>query len=207
MRLSRHVNPSNQPMANKHSPKENLPAQMCLKDCHLFVMYTDPDEFDVRLWLADLNVSEAGMKTVAKNDITDHECLIHQSATDINHLRLTVGDKSRILRGIDVLREPKETSGSQSTAESQGATPVVTADQTKTQVGGEKITYTVEEVAKFLAGDRVPTNVQASIAVQGSTLQQPQQQQSPSQSANVPYPQYAGLYSPFQCIYLHVWTF
>jgi hypothetical protein len=61
---------------------------------------SDPDpesheneDFDVRLWMIDLHISEAGQKKVSNNDIADRPLLMKLTSADIADLKLNVGDK------------------------------------------------------------------------------------------------------------------
>lgn len=165
-------------------------------------MSVDADDFDVKLWLLDLKVSDPGIKKVLKNDISDKDCLIHLSTLDVSHLKLSVGDRSRVLRGIAELKAEQnpEISTPVLTEQASGysisdTTPLDHAPTTSSEVaqpieqvasssvttapGHEEVktVYTVEEVAAFLAGDSVPSNIQSLISQQRSTsLQQPQVQ-------------------------------
>ena len=100
-------------------------------------MSEDPTDFDVRLWLVELNLSDAGLKKVLNNKVTDQECLVQLTLSDVNQLKLGVGDRRRLIGGIDILRKtvstvigavenpklPEDSSNSDSTP---GATPPAT---------------------------------------------------------------------------------
>jgi hypothetical protein len=62
------------------------------------------DDFDTRLWLLDLHVSDPGIAKIVKNEIDDENLLLRLSSSDILDLKLSVGDKRRFLDGITVLR-------------------------------------------------------------------------------------------------------
>ena len=135
--------------------------------------HADPD-FDVRLWLCELRISEPGLQKLAKNEVSDEKCLLQLTPSDIVDLKLGVGDKRRLVDGLDVLRNPQGTPSTVSSvppaADSSGSsTEQVDGDSSTPLIVnqvGPKTSFTVDEVANFLAGTQVPANVQASISNQ-----------------------------------------
>jgi hypothetical protein len=67
------------------------------------------DDFDIRLWLIEQNVSEPGLKKIQKNEISDQKLLLELTMLDITHLKLGVGDRRRLIGGIDALRKTVST--------------------------------------------------------------------------------------------------
>jgi hypothetical protein len=153
------------------------------------------DDFDIRLWMIDLQKTDAGQKKIISNDIKDEGILTKLASTDIAAIKLSVGDNRRFLDGVAAIKAsqggeqpiPTPANPSDGTLNSQ-ETPVT---------AGQKSSFTVEEVARFLAGNTVPTNVQASM-VTGQSLQlnQPPTANLPTlgavnqvgYSARLPYP-------------------
>jgi hypothetical protein len=124
-------------------------------------------DFDVRLWLSELGFSEPGMQKVAKNDITDKKCLTQLTTSDVTDLKLSVGDRRRLVNGLEVLQSPKKELPSASGGESTtGGDQQSSVNTDNVQVGVEnvaKTSFSVDDVASFLAGTPPPSNVQASI--------------------------------------------
>jgi hypothetical protein len=63
----------------------------------------EENEFDVRLWLCEFRISKPALQKIAKNDVTDEECLLKLTPSDITDLKLGVGDKIRLCDGLDML--------------------------------------------------------------------------------------------------------
>jgi hypothetical protein len=134
------------------------------------------DDFDLRLWLVDLNVTEPGLKKIANNDVTDLNCLRLLTVADVNDLKLSVGDKRRLVDGLTTLHL-KLAGGTMlipgsDTAGNGLPDPVASTSHTsdasadKGQVGvtiPEKTSFSVSDVANFLAGNQVPENVKATL--------------------------------------------
>jgi hypothetical protein len=152
----------------------------------------DSDEFDIRLWLSELNLSGPGIKKVESNQITDRACILQLTLLDVSHIKLGVGDRRRLLGGIDALRKTVSTSPLEEpspqentspgakdssriplvvTAEASGEAGVnansVSGDTNGPPAGGPeevRTSYSIEEVSNFLAGSALPANLQASVA-------------------------------------------
>ena len=79
----------------------------CLKDVCVFAMTENSEkeenEFDVRLWLCEFRISKPALQKIAKNDVTDEECLLKLTPSDITDLKLGVGDQIRLCDRLDVL--------------------------------------------------------------------------------------------------------
>ena len=119
------------------------------------------DSFEVRLWLCELKISDPGIQKVLKNEISDKKCLLSLSSGDIEELKLAVGDRRRFVDGIEILQgTTTEKPVSKPEGEQVSPNPVPVDDQS---LGEEKTTFSIEDVAKFLAGNPVPQNVKAAI--------------------------------------------
>jgi hypothetical protein len=155
--------------------------QLCL------LMSTEwEDEFDIRLWLVELNLTEPGLKKIANNDVTDLKCLRSLTVTDVNDLKLSVGDKRRLVDGLSALHlkskgDSADSSVSQDLPGNGTPQPLAStsgssdAISVKGQVGvtvAEKTSFSVSDVANFLAGNQIPDNVKNSL---GSLNNQPNQ--------------------------------
>jgi hypothetical protein len=154
-------------------------------------MSEDANEFDAKLWMAELNLSEPGIKKVLKNEITDLQCVIQLTLADINQLKLTIGDRRRLIGGIDILKH-KVSTVTESPLEPPStpdgsATDVVSVTTQSPNSGGNtigptsdvqnavdvipKTSFTLEEVSSFLAGSAIPANLQASVVQASQTSQ------------------------------------
>ena len=68
--------------------------KICLSKTYLPVMSKDETvtdvDFDVRLWLCELRISEPGLLKISKNEISDEKCLLQLTPADIVDLKLGV---------------------------------------------------------------------------------------------------------------------
>jgi hypothetical protein len=158
-------------------------------------MSEEPEDiFDFRLWLAGLNISAAGIKKLERNEISDRSCLLQLTLLDITQVKLGVGDRRRLIGGVDILRKIVSTGS----LEQASSSAEFLKDATSV-IGGEpnppgtppvipivdglpvdvvpatpsvdvvpdvtpKTSYSIEEVSSFLAGSALPANLQASVA-------------------------------------------
>ena len=120
-------------------------------------------DFDIKLWMIDLQISDVGQRKILSNDIKDDVLLKRLSTSDVSSIKLSVGDNRRFVDGLSSLKAsdvivqvdppvPAVPVGA------IGGNPPNGQDSGTTEV--LKASFTIEEVAGFLAGSPIPQNIQ-----------------------------------------------
>ena len=147
-------------------------------------MTDSDDDFDAALWLAGTKITEAGLKKVANNDIIDWESLVNLGESDIAAIKLSVGDKGKLVaaivgRKLSKVKVPSPGPKQPVEQPEQPGTSNGTSNGVQEQVGdaginseSQKTSFDIAEVAAFLAGKPVPENLRASIASVGGNANQ-----------------------------------
>ena len=109
------------------------------------------EEFDLKLWAAFANISEAGIKKIEGGQIADLETLLLVEREDLDLLRLSVGDSLRFRAGITKLHAVHDKPPSLSDLPTFPVKKEVVPAPVSTLTPEEKL-YTQKDVEKLLAG-------------------------------------------------------
>jgi hypothetical protein len=137
-----------------------------------------PVFFNFDDWIHASKITDAGRKKLVLNAIVDFESIVFVTDRDIQNIKLAAGDRSKFERQLKTLREGNpEVCGIQVTPDLQRsrpteqvsqAVPVVEIPRNTAQVVGAslpegKTSFSLEEVAAFIAGGNIPPNVQVEV--------------------------------------------
>jgi hypothetical protein len=130
------------------------------------------DEFDFRLWCVETSLSEAGIKKLVSQEVTNKKALLLLGEVDIVACKL--GVKLKLGEGLRELRPKKdvttESSKPSGTAANEGDNTdnvqdngAVILPEASSSSQLPKTQFSLDEVASFLAGNPIPQELQASM--------------------------------------------
>jgi hypothetical protein len=149
-------------------------------------MSVDDDDFDFKLWLIDTTISDAGLKKLIIHAVIDRKSLYLMSREDISALKLATADNAKFLDGLQNLKpvpdsvrvSPVPEAANSDSTKQQVQSPTIDVStaspavptvhvsgninegaSTSQQSGTVKTQFSIEEVAGFLAGNSLPSNL------------------------------------------------
>ena len=110
-------------------------------------------DFSFDSWFHDLGISENGLKCVVRAELTDLKALVLVDISDLDDLKLSLGDRGKLKYGVEVLKAEnaelfKRRHSSGVKQEDGNGVPLKTEPKVNEQSQDQK--YSVEEVTALL---------------------------------------------------------
>ena len=144
--------------------------------CRLVMSTGEKDndvEFDIKKWLSETRISDAGVKKLFLHEVRDFESLILMSHADIASIKLATADRAKFLHAVDGLvssRKPQLEGDKPTGTDSSGIAVKNISETEKPDLNREPAApvtlpsqFSLSDVAGFLAGKPIPENLQQTI--------------------------------------------
>jgi hypothetical protein len=135
----------------------------------------EPKQFDFYEWLDNVHLTEPGKRKLAASAVVDEESLLLLRDKDVVNLKLAAGDRVKFEKALFLLRSSRkavidtsevivEQNGHVQLPVTENPSPQATAQVGQVGVPVQsQASFTLEEVATFIAGGVVPPNVQFAV--------------------------------------------